>query len=105
MNSFMAITLMAAFLGPSAMAQTQPDPATKTGDGKAAQPRKTSQSNCTGQQGGVDASGGESIEMQTKSDKAGGHNSANCGKSNGKASAPHAAPTVANPDVKKPDVK
>jgi hypothetical protein len=75
--------------------QTTPDPSVKTGDGKTAPAQKPDKSNCSGMQGGVDASGGENLELHSKADKASPNH--NCGKSNGKASTPEAAPTTANP--------
>jgi hypothetical protein len=99
MKAFLTISLLACCLSAPAWAQqTTPDPAVKTGDGKAAQAKKTDKSACSDMQGGNEASGGESIEAQAKSGKA---KTANCGKDNGKASAPHAAPTTPNPDVKR----
>jgi hypothetical protein len=97
MNSFFAIAVMTGFLSTSAMAQTA-DPSTKTGDGKTTQPRKQAQAGCSGMQGGVDASGGESIEQHSKADKTTARNSAACGKHNGKADTPEAAPTAPHPN-------
>lgn len=97
------LAIAAACLCAVATAQTDPDPAVKTGDGKtAAPPARSGRANCTGMQGGVDASGGESVVLQAKASQASARNSANCGRHNGKASAPHAAPVSPNPDVKKP---
>ncbi|NYE59324.1 hypothetical protein FHW58_000476 [Duganella sp. 1224] len=97
MNSKLVACMLACCLGTAAYAQqTSPDPAVKTGDGKTAQAKKTAASDCNNMQGGVDASGGESVEQHSKSAKASANH--NCGKHNGKASTPEAAPTTANPN-------
>lgn len=100
MNSKLLTCILASCLSLSAYAQqTTPDPSVKTGDGKTApakKPAKSDKSNCSGMQGGVDASGGENLELHSKADKASPNH--NCGKSNGKASTPEAAPTTANPN-------
>jgi hypothetical protein len=99
MRTIIAFCMLAGSLNSPAWAQqTDPDPSVKTGDGKAAQAKKADKPACSNMQGGTEASGGESIEAQSKSGKA---KTANCGKDNGKASAPHAAPTTPNPDVSK----
>ncbi|MYM81446.1 hypothetical protein GTP44_05700 [Duganella sp. FT50W] len=102
MNKKLAMYVLAACLGTGAGAyahQTTPDPAVKTGDGKAEQVKKTDKHPCTAMQGGVDASGAETVEAHAKTDKAKQNNA--CGRDNGKASAPHAAPTTPHPDVKR----
>ncbi|MYM27415.1 hypothetical protein GTP58_03645 [Duganella sp. CY15W] len=102
----LAIPLLAFCLSSAAYAQqTNPDPAVKTANGKAAHAKSTSQSKCAGMQGGVDASGGESVEMHAKSDKATAANSKACGKDNRKADSPSAAPTTPNPEQKDPVLK
>jgi hypothetical protein len=99
----LAILLLTSFLGTTAIAQqTSPDPSVKTSEGKAAKAKKPAKQDCTGMQGGVDASGGESVEAQAKGSKTNAANSANCGKHNGKAATPEAAPTTAHPEVKDP---
>ncbi len=94
----LAILVTCLSISTGAWAQTQPDPSVKTGDGKAAQAKpaktKSDKSPCAGMQGGVDASGGESVEQHSK---ASAGSSAACGKHNGKADQPEAAPTTANP--------
>jgi hypothetical protein len=106
MNNKLAIYVLVACLGTGAGAwahQAEPDPSVKTGDGKAAQAKQSEKSPCSNMQGGVDASGGENVESHAKTDKSKAKATA-CGKDNGKASAPHAAPTTPNPDVKsRPD--
>lgn len=99
MRTLIAYCMLAASLSAPAWAQqpADPDPSVKTGDGKAAQAKKSDKHPCTDMHGGNEASGGENIESQTKAGKT---KSTNCGKDNGKASAPHAAPTTPNPDVK-----
>lgn len=100
MRTAIAFCMLAACLSQPAWShqqQTDPDPAVKTGDGKAAKAKKSDKQACGNMQGGNEASGGENIESQSKSGKA---KTANCGRDNGKASAPHAAPTTPNPDVK-----
>lgn len=99
MKPAIAIALLACCLSaPLHAQQTNPDPTVKTGDGKAASAKqKTDKSSCAGMQGGVDASGGENVEQHAKSSKTSNANSAACGKHNGKASAPEAAPTTADP--------
>lgn len=102
MHRKLSIYVLAACLGTGAGAfahQAQPDPSVKTGDGKAAQAKKPSKEPCSTMQGGVDASGAETIEAHAKTDKTKPDRA--CGKDNGKASAPHAAPTTPNPDVKR----
>jgi hypothetical protein len=98
MKRALAFYLMAGCLGAPVWAhQAQPDPAVKTGDGRAAPAKKSSASACSNMAGGTEASGGENVETQAKTGKA---KTAGCGQHNGKASAPHAAPTTPNPDVK-----
>jgi|GEM_PF-3956513 len=100
MNSTWAIFMLAGALGSTAYAQqTDPDPSAKTSQDKA---KKSGKKDCAGMQGGVDASGGESVEAHAKSSKATAANSANCGKHNGKASTPEAAPTTPHPEIKDP---
>lgn len=100
MNTKLIACTLASCLSMAAYAQqTTPDPSVKTGEGKTAQtkkPAKSDKSNCSGMQGGVDASGGENLELHSKADKASVNH--NCGKSNGKAATPEAAPTTANPN-------
>lgn len=103
MNSKLIACIVASCLSMAATAQqTMPDPSVKTGDGKMASTKKPAKSeksdkaDCSGMQGGVDASGGESVEQHSKASKASANH--NCGKSNGKASTPEAAPTTANPN-------
>lgn len=98
MNRLMALYLMAGCLSAPAWAQqTAPDPAVKTGDGKAAQAKKPNASACNNMAGGTEASGGENIEAHAKTGKS---KTTSCGKDNGKASSPNAAPTTPNPEVK-----
>jgi hypothetical protein len=103
MNKKLALYVLAACLGTGAGAyahQTDPDPSVKTGDGKVAPAKKkTEKADCTTMQGGVDASGGENVEAQAKTGKTKTDNA--CGKHNGKAAEPHAAPTTPHPDVKR----
>lgn len=102
MNSTWAIFMLAGAIGTTAFAQqTETDPLVKTSQDKAVKTKKSSHKDCTGMQGGVDASGGESVEAQAKSSKTSAANSANCGKHNGKAATPEAAPTTPHPEVKK----
>lgn len=105
MNKKIALYVLAACLGTGAGAyahQADPDPSVKTGNGKVA-PTKQDKENdkhpCTSMQGGVDASGAETVEAHAKTDKTKQDHA--CGKDNGKASSPHAAPTTPNPDVKR----
>ncbi|TFW23731.1 hypothetical protein [Duganella callida] len=105
MNSFFAIALMAGYLSTASAAQTNPDPAVKTGNGKTAQTKKAAQPDCSGAQGGVDVSGGESVEQHAKADKTKAGNSAACGKHNGKADSPQAAPTTPHPEIKDPVIR
>lgn len=104
MKTTWAILMLTGLLGTTAVAQqTQPDPSVKTSEGKAAaKSKKPSRHDCAGMQGGVDASGGESVEQQAKAGKTTSANSANCGKHNGKAATPEAAPTTAHPETKDP---
>ena len=105
MKAFLTIGMLACCLSAPAWAQqTEPDPAVKTGNGKTAPAKKAAKSPCSNMQGGVDASGGESVEQHSKAGKTGG-NGAACGKSNGKANSPQAAPTTANPEMKDPVLK
>ncbi|MHA4866686.1 hypothetical protein ACXZ1M_03210 [Duganella sp. PWIR1] len=101
MNKLLAFYVMAACLGSGAGAwahQAESDPAVKTANGKTSPAKKSSKAACSSMQGGVDASGAESIDAQAKAKTT----AASCGKANGKASSPNAAPTTANPDVKRP---
>ncbi|MRW84272.1 hypothetical protein GJ698_09255 [Pseudoduganella sp. FT26W] len=102
MKNLATLCLLAGCLSAPAFAQqTNPDPSVKTGNGKTAPAKKSdkpAQAACGSMQGGTEASGGESVEAHAKTGKA---QAANCGKENGKASAPHAAPTTPNPDVKR----
>ncbi|WP_373987908.1 hypothetical protein [Duganella sp. BuS-21] len=103
MNKLLAFYVMAACLGSGAGAwahQPESDPAAKTANGKTSPAKKSSKAACSSMQGGVDASGAESIDAQAKTGQA--KAAAGCGKDNGKASSPNAAPTTANPDVKRP---
>ncbi|MRW93153.1 hypothetical protein GJ699_24440 [Duganella sp. FT80W] len=94
----MHIAILVACLSTGAWAQSEPDPAVKSADGKTTPAKqKAAKSPCAGMQGGVDASGGESVEQHSKTSKATANNSAACGKHNGKADKPEAAPTTANP--------
>lgn len=103
MKITVAILMLTGLLGATAVAQqTTPDPSVKTSEGKAAKAPKAAKQDCSGMQGGVDASGGESVEQHAKSSKANSANSANCGKHNGKAATPEAAPTTAHPETKDP---
>jgi hypothetical protein len=103
MNSTWAIFMLAGAIGTTAFAQqTGNDSSVKTSQDKAANAKKPGKQNCAGMQGGVDASGGESVEAQAKSSKATTANSANCGKHNGKAATPEAAPTTPHPEIKDP---
>lgn len=103
MKTTWAILMLTGLLGTTAVAQqTNPDPSVKTSEGKAAKAKKPARQDCTGMQGGVDASGGESVEQHAKSGKTTAANSANCGKHNGKAATPEAAPTTAHPETKDP---
>lgn len=100
MKTTVAILMLTGLLGATAVAQqTTPAPSVKTSEGKAAKPAKQ---DCSGMQGGVDASGGESVEQHAKSSKANSANSAKCGKHNRKAATPEAAPTTAHPETKDP---
>lgn len=102
MSNKLAIYVLAACLGTGAGAwahQTQPDPSVKSGGGKAAQAKKADKDPCSGMQGGVESSGAETVEAHAKTDKT--KPATACGKDNGKASSPHAAPTTPNPDVKR----
>ncbi|SDF53621.1 MULTISPECIES: hypothetical protein [unclassified Duganella] len=104
MKNKLAICLLTGCLTTGAWAQqADPDPSVKTGDGKAAQTKQSDKRAdkhpCTSMQGGVDASGAETVEAHAKTGKASQANA--CGKDNGKASSPHAAPTTPNPDVKR----
>ncbi|WP_432379172.1 hypothetical protein [Duganella sp. P38] len=101
-QAFALLALAGCLSAPAwAQQQTDPDPSVKTGDGKAAQAqtRKAEKHPCTNMQGGVDASGAETVEAHAKTDKTKQDHA--CGKDNGKASSPHAAPTTSNPDVKR----
>ncbi|RZT09627.1 hypothetical protein EV582_1680 [Duganella sp. BK701] len=103
MNSTWAIFMLAGALGTTAFAQqTETDPSVKTSQDKAAKAKKPGKQNCAGMQGGVDASGGENVEAHAKGNKATAANSANCGKHNGKAATPEAAPTTPHPEIKDP---
>ncbi|MTV41307.1 hypothetical protein [Duganella radicis] len=103
MKTTLGLLMLTGFLGTTAVAQqTTPDPSVKTSAGKAAKAKKPARHDCTGMQGGVDASGGESVEVQAKTSKTTAANSANCGKHNGKAAMPEAAPTTAHPEIKDP---
>ncbi|MYM24594.1 hypothetical protein GTP46_18270 [Duganella sp. FT135W] len=100
MKNTWAILLLAGSLGTTAVAQqANPDASVKT---KAAKANKPGKSDCSGMQGGVDASGGESVEVQAKASQATAANSAKCGKHNGKAATPEAAPTTPHPEIKDP---
>ena len=103
MKTTWAILMLTGFLGTTAVAQqTNPDPSVKTSEGKAAKAKKPAGHDCAGMQGGVDASGGESVEMHAKSGKTNAANSAKCGRHNGKAATPEAAPTTARPEINDP---
>lgn len=95
------LALTGLLAAPAWAQQADPDPSVKTGDGKAAQAKdkKADKHPCTSMQGGVDASGAETVEAHAKTDKTRQDHA--CGKDNGKASSPHAAPTTPNPDVKR----
>lgn len=100
MNSTWAILMLAGAIGTTASAQqTNSDPSAQTSPDKSAKAKKTSKKDCVGMQGGVDASGAESVEVQAKSSKA---IAANCGKHNGKADTLEAAPTTPHPELKDP---
>lgn len=104
MKNKLAICLLAGCLSAGAWAQqADPDPSVKTGDGKAAQAKQSDKRSdkhaCTTMQGGVDASGAETVDAHAKTDKTKQANA--CGRENGKASSPNAAPTTPNPDVKR----
>jgi hypothetical protein len=89
--------MLAACLSTAAYAQqSNPDPSVKSGNGKTSQAKQPAKDDCSGTQGGVDASGGESVEQHSKAAKASANH--NCGRHNGKASTPEAAPTTANPN-------
>jgi hypothetical protein len=103
MNSTWAIFMLAGAIGTTAFAQqTDTDPSAKTSQDKAAKAKKSGNKDCVGMQGGVDASGGESVEAHAKSSKTTAANSANCGKHNGKAATPEAAPTTPHPELGDP---
>lgn len=98
MKAILTVLILAGALSTGAYAQQkQNDP-----PAKAAKAKKTAKSACSGAQGGVDVSGAESVEMQSKAGKRAG---ANCGKSNGKAATPEAAPTTAHPETNDPVIK
>ncbi len=97
MKSKLVACVLAGCLSAVAYAQqTNPDPAVKSSQDKPAKAKKPAPTDCSGMQGGVDASGGENLELHSKADKASVNH--NCGKSNAKASTPEAAPTTANPN-------
>ena len=103
MKTTWVIWALAGALSATAVAQqTNPDPSVKTSERKAAKAKKPAKQDCTGMQGGVDASGGESVESHAKTSKATAATSANCGKHNGKAATPEAAPTTPHPEIKDP---
>jgi len=103
MNSTWAILMLAGALGTTASAQqTNSDPSAQTSQDNSAKAKKSGKKDCVGMQGGVDASGAESVEAHAKSNKATGANSANCGKHNGKADTLEAAPTTPHPELKDP---
>lgn len=102
---WMTLALACSLSATAIAQQTNPDPSVKTSEGKAAKAKKPAKQDCTGMQGGVDASGGEAVEVQAKGSKTTAANSANCGKHNGKAATPEAAPTTAHPEVKDPVIR
>lgn len=103
MNSTWAILMLAGAIGTTASAQqTNSDPSAQTSQDKSTKAKKPGNKDCVGMQGGVDASGAESVEAHAKGNKATAANSANCGKHNGKATPLEAAPTTPHPELKDP---
>ncbi|MYM66594.1 hypothetical protein GTP45_07040 [Pseudoduganella sp. FT55W] len=100
-NIWMTLALACSLSATATAQQTTPQSSSKTSESKAAKAKSPAKNDCSGMQGGVDASGGESVEVQAKASKTTAANSANCGKHNGKAATPEAAPTTPHPDVKR----
>lgn len=97
MNSTWAIFMLVGSLGTTAFAQqTDPDSSAKT----TTKAKKSGKQDCSGMQGGVDASGGENVAAHAKASKTTAANK--CGKHNGKADTPEAAPTTPHPEIHDP---